>query len=108
MISFSVSRFLIVSPSQFSEGFCEILAAEVASRTVLHLFLPGVIGSSGAQELRTGKDIFPCHFSDVEDTVFLLFHLVGYLLRILVLCKSFSSSYLFQVSPRSIQSLCGC
>lgn len=88
---------MIVSPSQFSEGFCEILAAEVASRIVLHLFLPDVIGSSGAQELRTGKDIFSYHFSDVEDTVFYsLFHWFGYVLEILVLCKSFCSSYLFQ------------
>lgn len=75
MISLCVSKFLIVGLSQFSEGFCELLAAEVTSRTVLHLFLPGVIVASRAQELRTGKDIFPCHFSDAEDAVFYSFSL---------------------------------
>lgn len=70
-----VSEFLFVSPSPFSEVFCEILAAELASRTVSHLFLPDVMGSSVVEDLKTEKGIFPCYLSEAEDTVFhFLFH----------------------------------
>lgn len=50
IISLNVCKFLIVSPSPFSERDCEVLAAEVASRTVSRLLLPGVTGLSLAQD----------------------------------------------------------